>query len=278
MASPWRYVLWGLALAFEYTAPIRAWRMVRGAPVHPAHIPERFGLLVIIVLGEAVIAVVLGTATESWTAASSAAAFGGFVAAASIWWLYFGFLDASAAVTRNVLAGMTFVYSHYFVTAGIAAFGVGVRLAILSVAPGSRYDDSGWIAARAEATSHLYTISRDGLDASARDLWGLVREQVGLAPAAAQDQHRLVMALAAPARDGGLRRRARRALLAALTGARPLATRRGSCRPGRVRGRAARAALAEDAQNSLGGFGGTLLVGGADSAARRHRPGSVKPS
>jgi len=147
VASPWRYVLWGLALAFEYTAPIRAWRMVRGAPVHPAHIPERFGLLVIIVLGEAVIAVVLGTATESWTAASSAAAFGGFVAAASIWWLYFGFLDASAAVTRNVLAGMTFVYSHYFVAAGIAAFGVGVRLAILSVAPGPRYDDSGWIAA-----------------------------------------------------------------------------------------------------------------------------------
>src|SRR5205823_866916 len=95
--------------------------------VHPAHIPERFGLLVIIVLGEAVIAVVLGTATESWTAASSAAAFGGFVAAASIWWLYFGFLDASAAVTRNVLAGMTFVYSHYFVWVSSPRAGSGSR-------------------------------------------------------------------------------------------------------------------------------------------------------
>jgi low temperature requirement protein LtrA len=145
--SPWRYVLWGLALAFEYVAPIRAWRLMIGSPVHPAHIPERFGLLVIIVLGEAVIAVVLGTATVSWTASLSAAAFGGFVAAASIWWLYFGFLDTSAAVTRNVLAGMTFVYSHYFVAAGIAAFGVGVRLDILSAESGPRYDRSGWIAA-----------------------------------------------------------------------------------------------------------------------------------
>jgi low temperature requirement protein LtrA len=145
--SPWRYVLWALALAFEYVAPVRAWRLMIGLPVHPAHIPERFGLLVIIVLGEAVIAVVLGTSTVTWTASLSAAAFGGFVAAASIWWLYFGFLDTSAAVTRNVLAGMTFVYSHYFVAAGIAAFGVGVRLDILSAESGPRYDRSGWIAA-----------------------------------------------------------------------------------------------------------------------------------
>jgi low temperature requirement protein LtrA len=94
-----------------------------------------------------VIAVVLGTATVTWEALSTTAAFGGFVAAASIWWLYFGFLDTAAAVTRNVLAGMTFVYSHYFVAAGIAAFGVGVRLAILSAQPGPRYDRIGWIAA-----------------------------------------------------------------------------------------------------------------------------------
>jgi low temperature requirement protein LtrA len=145
--GPWSYVLWGLALAFEYSAPVRAWRMLRAAPIHPAHIPERFGLLVIIVLGESVIAVVLGTATENWTVLSSATAFGGFVAAASIWWLYFGFLDTSAAVNRNVLSGMTFVYAHYFVAAGIAAFGVGVRLAILSAGPGPRYDRTGWIAA-----------------------------------------------------------------------------------------------------------------------------------
>ena len=56
--------------------------------------------------------------------------------------------------------------------------------------------EAGWIAARAEGTSHLYTMTRDELDGSARRLWLLVREQVGPTPAAAQDQRRLQAALA----------------------------------------------------------------------------------
>ena len=56
--------------------------------------------------------------------------------------------------------------------------------------------DSGWVAARAEGTSHLYTMTRDDLDPSARRLWQLVREQVGSSTAAAQDQRRLQAALA----------------------------------------------------------------------------------
>lgn len=56
--------------------------------------------------------------------------------------------------------------------------------------------DAGWIAARAEGTSNLYTMTRDELDPSARRLWLLVREQVGPSPAAAQDQRRLQAALA----------------------------------------------------------------------------------
>src|SRR4029453_8400054 len=91
---PWKYLLWALALFFEHVAPIRAWRMLRGIPVHPRHIPERFGLLIIIVLGEGVIGVVLGTAEVSWTLLSGTVAFGGFLAGAAIWWLYFDFLDA----------------------------------------------------------------------------------------------------------------------------------------------------------------------------------------
>ena len=47
--------------------------------------------------------------------------------------------------------------------------------------------DAGWIGSRAEGTSRLYTMGRDELDASARRLWLLVREQVGPSPAAAQD-------------------------------------------------------------------------------------------
>jgi ubiquinone/menaquinone biosynthesis C-methylase UbiE/DNA-binding transcriptional ArsR family regulator len=56
--------------------------------------------------------------------------------------------------------------------------------------------DSGWIAARAEGTSHLYTMTRGELVAAARRLWLLVREQVAQTPAAVQDHRRLQAALA----------------------------------------------------------------------------------
>jgi ArsR family transcriptional regulator len=57
--------------------------------------------------------------------------------------------------------------------------------------------DAGWIGARAEGTSNLYTLSRDALDAPARRLWLLVREQVSATAAAAHDQRRLQTTLAA---------------------------------------------------------------------------------
>lgn len=67
--------------------------------------------------------------------------------------------------------------------------------------------DAGWIAARAEGTSHLYTMTRastatgradgrDDTDPARRRLWQLVREQVGASPTGVQDQRRLEAALA----------------------------------------------------------------------------------
>jgi low temperature requirement protein LtrA len=146
IAAPWKYVWWAVALAHELAAPPRAWRMLRAAPIHPAHIPERFGLLTIIVLGEAVIAVVIGTVNVSWTALSGTTAFAGFLAAVSIWWIYFEYLD-STVVGRDLLRGMTFVYSHFLVFIGIAAMGVGVRLAVISAGQGDQFEHSGWVVA-----------------------------------------------------------------------------------------------------------------------------------
>jgi ArsR family transcriptional regulator len=56
--------------------------------------------------------------------------------------------------------------------------------------------DSGWVAARADGTSHLYALTRDDLDPPARRLWQIVRDQVGATPAAAEDQRRLQGVLA----------------------------------------------------------------------------------
>jgi low temperature requirement protein LtrA len=148
---PWKYAFWAVAIGVEHAAPIRPWRLLQGPRVDPRHLPERFGLLIIIVLGEGVIGVVLGTAEVSWTIRSGAVAFAGFTTGAAIWWLYFDFLDASAVVQRNIRSGLTFIYAHYFVAAGIAALGVGVKLAIISLEPGPHYDDVGWIAAAGTA-------------------------------------------------------------------------------------------------------------------------------
>jgi low temperature requirement protein LtrA len=38
---PWTYVLWGVALVAELSAPVLAWRQIPRAPIHPRHIPER---------------------------------------------------------------------------------------------------------------------------------------------------------------------------------------------------------------------------------------------
>ena len=142
---PGRYWLWALALAIELAAPIPAWRLLRSAPIHPAHLPERFGLLTIIVLGESVLAVVLGVEDVSWTWASGATAAGGFLAAAALWWIYFEFLDESVVTARGVVGGLVFTYAHYFVVVGLAALGIGVKSAILAAGGKDAYDGTGWL-------------------------------------------------------------------------------------------------------------------------------------
>ncbi len=145
VAQPWNYVLWGVALAIELGTPIPAWRLLRDAPIHPRHIPERFGLLTLIVLGESVCAVVLGASRVSWVAGSAAAAAAGFLMAASLWWIYFDFLDERTVTARGIFGGLTFTYMHYFVVVGLAALGAGVKLAILAGGGDHHYDDTAWI-------------------------------------------------------------------------------------------------------------------------------------
>jgi low temperature requirement protein LtrA len=131
--APWAYVLWGIALAVELVAPIPAWRLLRDAPVDRRHLPERFGLLTLIVLGESVLAVVLGVSKVSWDARSAAAAATGFLVAAALWWIYFDFLDEGALTARGIFGGLTYTYMNYFVVVGLAALGAGVKLAVLGV-------------------------------------------------------------------------------------------------------------------------------------------------
>lgn len=145
LEAPWAYVVWGVALAIELVAPIPAWRLLRDAPVDRRHLPERFGLLTLIVLGESVLAVVLGVSRVSWDAGSATAAAAGFLVAAAIWWIYFDFLDEGALTARGIFGGLIYTYMNYFVVAGLAALGVGVKLAILAAGGDHHYDGTSWI-------------------------------------------------------------------------------------------------------------------------------------
>jgi low temperature requirement protein LtrA len=142
---PWNYVLWGCALLLELSAPIAAWRQIPRAPIHPRHIPERFGLLTLIVLGESVVAVVVGVSEVSWDLPSATAAVAGFLVAAALWWIYFDFLDEAAVSRRGIFGGLVYVYMHYFVVVGLAALGAGVKMAILAAGGDAHYDGTGWV-------------------------------------------------------------------------------------------------------------------------------------
>jgi SAM-dependent methyltransferase len=56
--------------------------------------------------------------------------------------------------------------------------------------------DDGWVASRADGTSRCYRMRSERLEASARELWELVREQVSGHPTALQDVERVAGVLA----------------------------------------------------------------------------------
>src|SRR5207247_1001917 len=87
--TPARYWLWGFALAFELSLPPASTRLHRRIPTGARHLPERWALFTLIVLGESVVAVAAATSGTNWRAPSATAAVLGFTAVAAVWWLYF---------------------------------------------------------------------------------------------------------------------------------------------------------------------------------------------
>jgi low temperature requirement protein LtrA len=132
--APARYVLWGVALTLELAAPWVGRHQIEKAPIHASHLVERFGLFTLIVLGESVISVAQGAADIDWTVRSLAAAVGGFVTVASLWWLYFDRLEDGAI--RSVLQGLVWNYAHLPLLAGLVSVAVGVEYAIIQAATG----------------------------------------------------------------------------------------------------------------------------------------------
>ena len=137
--EPARFWLWAIALLIEVSNGPITYLTIRTVPTQKSHMDERFGLFVIIVLGEAIIAVATGVSETTWQWQSALTGAGGFLTAVSLWWMYFERANESTinqalrggklALLRAYLYG----YSHILAFMGIVATGVGVQLAIEAV-------------------------------------------------------------------------------------------------------------------------------------------------
>jgi low temperature requirement protein LtrA len=145
IASPWRYWIWGVAIAIDVGTPLASRDRIALVPIHTSHAPERIGLFTIIVLGETVLAVVIGTETVNWNLESGLVAALGFAIGASLWWLYFDYLEPEMLLGRSIWAGQAYLYSHLPLLAGMIAFGVGVKRAINETAAADLTDATRWI-------------------------------------------------------------------------------------------------------------------------------------
>jgi low temperature requirement protein LtrA len=134
---PLRFILWIIGLAVDIGIPLLFTKQfsMQFAP-HTRHLPERFGLFTIIVLGIAILGIVDGIATHQWTVSSMVTTALGLGMTFSLWWLYFDNLDGSEirALRENKQLGVyvTWLYIHIPLIIGFTALGVGVEHVVLS--------------------------------------------------------------------------------------------------------------------------------------------------
>jgi len=139
-----RVALWAVALAIDYAGP--AWltrERLRGLQrVAVAHFAERYGLFVIICLGESVVAIgVAGNVSRGHLGAELITSVTLTLAITiAMWWTYFDRFAATAedrlrAHKDPVLAAADgYSYLHLLIVAGIITFAVGVRVLVEHVA------------------------------------------------------------------------------------------------------------------------------------------------
>src|SRR6059036_1466293 len=108
---------------------------MRGWRVSPEHFVERFGLIVIIALGESIVAIGVGAAGLPLDARVIVAALLGVTVAASLWWSYFDWvvyvaqarLAEATGARRAALARDVYSYLHLPMVAGIVLFAFGLK-------------------------------------------------------------------------------------------------------------------------------------------------------
>ncbi|MEV4657335.1 low temperature requirement protein A [Micromonospora sp. NPDC049301] len=123
--------LWAAAVLVQavlpYLLPHHSWIGV-AATFHlgPAHFVERHGLLVIVALGESVVAIGMGVPADEVTAARAGAILLALALPAALWWVYFAdtrpaetALAEAAPAARSRMAARAYVLPHFLLLLGV---------------------------------------------------------------------------------------------------------------------------------------------------------------
>ena len=132
--------VWGVALAVDYLGPTVVGHM-RGWRVSPEHFVERHGLVVIIALGESIVAIGVGAAGVRLDAGVVVAALLGMAVVSALWWSYFDWvifiaqarLAEATGAERATLARDQYSYLHLPMVAGIVLFALGMKTTLADV-------------------------------------------------------------------------------------------------------------------------------------------------
>jgi low temperature requirement protein LtrA len=154
--APGRYAIWTAAFVIDLGTPWLALPHSVRVPPNPAHLPERFGLFTLILLGEAVIAVMHGMKSqEEWTLVAAASAFSGMALLFLLWWWYFDIAAAAAErfvrSHRDALRFHIWSYAHFPLYLGLVVTGVGVQRTVSAAARWTLNDEEALLMTSAAA-------------------------------------------------------------------------------------------------------------------------------
>jgi low temperature requirement protein LtrA len=121
-----------LLAAVELIGPYLIEHRIGGTPWHAHHIAERYGLLVIITLGEVVLGTIIAISAvveeQGWTVEAALIAFGGTALAFGLWWVYFT-MPSARVLARFRSRGFVWGYGHFLLFGSLAATGAGLHVA-----------------------------------------------------------------------------------------------------------------------------------------------------
>ena len=128
-----RAAVWSLALVIDLGEPYLFGS--EGWQLEPRHFAERHGLIILIALGESIVAVGVGAEVRI-DAGIAAAAFFGIGLAAALWWIYFDVValvagrrleQAEVGREQNEMARDSYSYLHFAMVAGIVLVALGMK-------------------------------------------------------------------------------------------------------------------------------------------------------